>query len=291
MPVTRLHRHSPQVHTNHIFHFAQGGFRCQKLFSTGTQNKYCNKDITNYLHKYQLKRSSTSTKSSASTSATYDKYILLPFRCSPTQPPLPHSPHAAPTQPPRSSNAGPTMPPRRRNAGPMPPPRSPQAASTPPQRRPHAAPTPPPPCLHATSTPPPRHLYTAVMQAPCRLQTAALSHNAASTRSTPLEPARRVCAPLYAWGPALSAAPRVGTGAEERLAAGNWGTGRVGWWGDGPGVWVGEVVGHVGGWRAGGDGPGGGLQAWGGGQAGGGGQGGGWRAGRGVARRMWGRFF
>ena len=83
----------------------------------------------------------------------------------------------------------------------------------------------------------------------------------------------------------------MGTGAEERLAAGNWGTGRVGWWGDGPVVWVGEVVGHVGGWRAGGDGPGGGLQAWGGGQAGGGGQGGGWRAGRGVARRMWGRFF
>ena len=61
----------------------------------------CNKDITKFLHKYQIKRSSTSTKASASASKKYDnnKYILLPFRC---------SPRAASTPPPRRLHTAPT---------------------------------------------------------------------------------------------------------------------------------------------------------------------------------------
>ena len=46
----------------------------------------------------------------------------------------------------------------------------------------------------------------------------------------------RACAPLYALVRGLRAALRVGTGgAEERLAAGILGAGRVGGWGGGPG--------------------------------------------------------
>ena len=64
----------------------------------------------------------------------------------------------------------------------------------------------------------------------------------------------RACVPLYAWGPGLRPALRVGTGgAEERLAAGISGAGRVGGWsgwpgGGGPG---GMQAGRVGGgWYA-----------------------------------------
>ena len=65
----------------------------------------------------------------------------------------------------------------------------------------------------------------------------------------------RACAQLYAWGAGLRAALRAETWAQELLATGNLGAGRVGWWGGGP---RGGVAGRVGGWRAGGGGPGGG---------------------------------
>ena len=55
--------------------------------------------------------------------------------------------------------------------------------------------------------------------------------------------AARACAPLYAWGPGLRAALRVGSGSRPAIWA------RAGW--------DGEVAGRVWGWRAGGAGPGG----------------------------------
>ena len=71
----------------------------------------------------------------------------------------------------------------------------------------------------------------------------------------------RVCSPLYAWALGLLAA-LLGTVAEERLAAGILGTGRVGGW----------VAGRVEGWQTGWGGPG--RVGWGGGGQGGGGAGG-----------------
>ena len=73
-----------------------------KIILDWDTNMCCNKEITMYLHKYQLKRSSTSTKTSASTSTNYDRYILIQFRCSPTQPhsyAAPRRLHAASTPP------------------------------------------------------------------------------------------------------------------------------------------------------------------------------------------------
>ena len=60
-----------------------------------------------------------------------------------------------------------------------------------------------------------------------------------------LEPARRLLG--YAWGTRLLAALRVGTGAEERLAAGNLDAGRVGRWVCRPGGRAGRVGGRDGG--------------------------------------------
>ena len=77
------------------------------------------------------------------------------------------------------------------------------------------------------------------MEKGCRLAYFAPTHPHAQDRA---------CAPLYAWGPGLRAALRVGTGAEERLrvVAGILGAGRVGGWGGGPGGRTGWGVG----WRA-----------------------------------------
>ena len=89
-------------------------------------NKCCNKDKTKYIHKYQI---SSTRKTSTSTLAIYNKYILLPFRSST---PPPRCPLAASTQPPRHPHADPTPPPLCRNAATL----SLLAASTPPPRLP-----------------------------------------------------------------------------------------------------------------------------------------------------------